>query len=34
MPSRLELLPELSRNQTGKVRKNLLRERLQLHSAD
>ncbi|MEU9190344.1 AMP-binding protein [Streptomyces sp. NPDC048484] len=33
-PSRLELLPELSRNQTGKVQKNLLRERLQLHSAD
>ncbi|GGY13113.1 AMP-binding protein [Streptomyces djakartensis] len=34
MPSRLELLPELPRNETGKVRKNLLRERLQLHSAD
>ncbi|WP_189151320.1 AMP-binding protein [Streptomyces lacrimifluminis] len=34
LPSRLELLPELPRNQTGKVQKNLLRERLQLRSAD
>ncbi|WP_344395433.1 AMP-binding protein [Streptomyces vastus] len=34
LPSRLELLPELPRNETGKVRKNLLRERLQLRSAD
>ncbi|NEA62864.1 AMP-binding protein [Streptomyces sp. SID12488] len=34
LPSRLELLPELSRNNTGKVQKNLLRERLQLRSAD
>jgi cyclohexanecarboxylate-CoA ligase len=28
LPSRLELLPELPRNETGKVQKNLLRERL------
>jgi len=34
LPSRLELLPKLPRNETGKVRKNLLRERLQLRSAD
>lgn len=33
-PSRLEILPELSRNVIGKVQKNLLRERLQLGSAD
>ncbi len=34
LPSRLEILPELPRNGTGKVRKTLLRERLQLRSAD
>ncbi|MDX3243195.1 AMP-binding protein [Streptomyces sp. ME18-1-4] len=34
MPSRLELLPVLLRNETGKVRKNVLRERLRLRSAD
>jgi cyclohexanecarboxylate-CoA ligase len=33
-PSRLELLPQLPRNETGKVRKNLLRERLRSCSAD
>ncbi|MEW2114886.1 AMP-binding protein [Streptomyces sp. NPDC005474] len=33
-PSRLELLPVLPRNETGKVRKNLLRERLRLQSED
>jgi cyclohexanecarboxylate-CoA ligase len=33
-PSRLELLPQLPRNEIGKVRKNLLRERLRLGSAD
>ncbi|MEH0420377.1 AMP-binding protein [Streptomyces sp. B21-083] len=34
LPSRLELLSALPRNETGKVRKNLLRDRLQLRSAD
>ena len=33
-PSRLELLPQLPRNDNGKVRKNLLRERLRPRSAD
>ncbi|GAB2857060.1 AMP-binding protein [Lentzea nigeriaca] len=33
-PSRLELLPQLPRNETGKVRKNVLRERLLARSAD
>jgi len=33
-PSRLELVPVLPRNETGKVRKNLLRERLRLQSED
>ncbi|WP_060882175.1 AMP-binding protein [Streptomyces scabiei] len=32
LPSHLELLPQLPRNETGKVRKNLLRERLRLRS--
>ncbi|WP_189783635.1 AMP-binding protein [Streptomyces capitiformicae] len=34
LPSRLELLPELPRNEIGKVQKNLLRERLEPRSAD
>ena len=33
-PSRLELLPQLPRNENGKVRKNPLRERLRPRSAD
>jgi cyclohexanecarboxylate-CoA ligase len=32
LPSQLEILPQLPRNETGKVRKNLLRERLRLRS--
>lgn len=34
LPSRLEILPALPRNESGKVLKNLLRERLQRPSAD